>query len=386
MIQRVLKTSCFFVLASLLLGTGVGCAPTDALPAGTARPPAAEGQAPVNASSAAPAAEQLAQYESILEHYFRNDPIAAANKRDEELVNSHNVWIEEGKTACKAQETALLKEKEEITAVNRQIEAADKELATLKRNADDGGGVDAYNAAVVKRNAIVSRQKKMAHALKSKWADLKKEMDRFQTAIDSASKRLERARTELEQQVDHYNTWRSEEQDLTYYHAVNELYATLHRKATEAGGATGETAVQLNKVREIRKELSELAFNREANTADGMILVKAKINGLETCCMLVDTGASLVTIPASIVSVLGLTDRIGKEITVSLPGGIQIKARELVIPSVSVFGKEAKDIEAVVLNESMVGIDGLLGLSFMDRFAYKIDGTADPKLSLRPKE
>jgi len=330
-------------------------------------------------------AERITQYEEILEHYFKVSPVTNANIRSKKIVEQYNAWLKEAQAAYKVREDALLQEQKAIQALDAQIVALDEKLDTLRSTASGKGNVAAYNSSVDQRNALVSRQNKMAKELMAKWAVLQKSRDELDSAVAAESAKVDKAQEELRQHVERYKKWRSDKRDVDYYHVVNRLYAELQQKR-QADGTSRALSSQLRRIRTIRRDLAERAIRREAAKKPGMILVWAKLNNDEECCMMVDTGASIITIPESIVSVLGLTDQVGEEITVSLAGGIRVKARELVIPSISVFGQEAVDVDAVVLDEPMPGVDGLLGLSFLDRFAYRIDQTTDPKLSLDPKE
>ena len=100
--------------------------------------------------------------------------------------------------------------------------------------------------------------------------------------------------------------------------------------------------------------------------------------------MIIDIGASVVTIVPELVEVLGLTERVGEEVELSLPAGIRVKAPQLLIPSIAVHGMEAQYVKAVVLKESMPGVDGCLGLSFLNRFEYHIEKERDQRLILKP--
>ena len=82
--------------------------------------------------------------------------------------------------------------------------------------------------------------------------------------------------------------------------------------------------------------------------------------------------------------VLDLADYVGEEVEVSLAGGIRIKAPQLVLPSMSVQAMETENVKAVVLKESQPGVDGCIGLSFLNRFMYCIENARLKKLLLKP--
>ena len=140
----------------------------------------------------------------------------------------------------------------------------------------------------------------------------------------------------------------------------------------------------INRTRSIRHELGKIAISN-SHDENGMILVPVTLCRRETSVYIVDTGARAVTVPPALVEALGLTDQIGEAVDVSLAGGLRISGPELIIPQLSVDGMEAENVRAVVLKEPMVGVDGLLGLSFLNRFSYRIEkkGWGDTKLILK---
>ncbi|MCK4614478.1 MAG: retroviral-like aspartic protease family protein [Thermoplasmata archaeon] len=97
--------------------------------------------------------------------------------------------------------------------------------------------------------------------------------------------------------------------------------------------------------------------------------------------MALDTGATYMMIPWEIADVLGYRPELSKErITLITPSGIE-KVPLITVKSVSVLGKSANNINAVVHDLPQKSyVDGLLGLSFLKNFRLNIDfrgGTLD---------
>ena len=59
---------------------------------------------------------------------------------------------------------------------------------------------------------------------------------------------------------------------------------------------------------------------------------------------------------------------------------------KLVIPSIEVNGHRTEFVKAVILSESLPGIDGSLGLSFLSRFNFSIIKDTPQRLLLKPIE
>ena len=96
------------------------------------------------------------------------------------------------------------------------------------------------------------------------------------------------------------------------------------------------------------------------------------------------TGAMRTTVAPGLVAALGIA--LGDETEFSLAGGKKVKGRQIVLPSVTVGKVTEKDVDAAAVKVSDVGVDGLLGQSFLKRFVYAIDESRKGKLILRPRK
>lgn len=111
-----------------------------------------------------------------------------------------------------------------------------------------------------------------------------------------------------------------------------------------------------------------LKFDKDAS----VIVVYVKLFGIEVVLepkMALDTGATYVMISWDIAEKLGLMPNLLKERieTVTASGVEKVPLIEL--PLVSVAGKEAKNIKAIVHDLPQKSyVDGLLGLSFLRNF------------------
>ena len=87
---------------------------------------------------------------------------------------------------------------------------------------------------------------------------------------------------------------------------------------------------------------------------------------------LVDTGASIVTIPSSTVNALRIKIDGSPERTVSTAGGMRT-VREVIIPSIELDGWVERNIRAFVLDIPGNPESGLLGLNYLHRFHMEIN-------------
>jgi len=110
----------------------------------------------------------------------------------------------------------------------------------------------------------------------------------------------------------------------------------------------------------------------------GHIIVDAVLNKKVTATLLMDTGASYVVVSQDIWKKLGGSGAANETILpMQLADGRKVNARLSTLDSISVQGVEARDVPVAILSEEATGSigfkDGLLGMSFLNRFNFKVD-------------
>ena len=105
---------------------------------------------------------------------------------------------------------------------------------------------------------------------------------------------------------------------------------------------------------------------------DGKILtVRATLNGSVQGQFLLDTGATYCVISQSIARRLALRTT-GEHVTVVTANG-QINVPLVTIRYFDLGSNRARDVKAVVHDSVAPPLDGILGLSYLNHFAYVID-------------
>ncbi|MFC1623950.1 TIGR02281 family clan AA aspartic protease [Candidatus Omnitrophota bacterium] len=134
--------------------------------------------------------------------------------------------------------------------------------------------------------------------------------------------------------------------------------------------------------REKEFEPKEVGFSQEA----GHIVVDTLLNKKTKASLLLDTGASSILLSNRIAKRLKIKDQEEEIIKVKMADGREVDARFIILDTVSVEGVKAKDVEAVVLldDTQMGDRDGLLGMSFLNKFNFQID-TVNKKLILKKR-
>jgi aspartyl protease family protein len=127
------------------------------------------------------------------------------------------------------------------------------------------------------------------------------------------------------------------------------------------------------------KIMSEtLQLRKVSNTYE----IDVVLNGKLTKAMVFDTGASAVSLPASVAAELGLkTGEDDVKVRVSIANGEIVIATRKSLDSVRVGKFEAKNVECLIMPPELREAPMLLGGSFINQFTYKMDTTTG-KLTL----
>ncbi|KPK40551.1 MAG: hypothetical protein AMJ78_07065 [Omnitrophica WOR_2 bacterium SM23_29] len=278
-----------------------------------------------------------------------------ANRYQELKENKNKVDI------TRSQFAALKKEfnekKEKFTSLLSTFKAKNQELKNLNPSRD----VKYYNKVVSDVNS-----------LNAKLALLSDELSKLNERYPLYSQAVQKAIINYKDSFVSFKTYFEKESKAAKEKELKEdevcFYDTI-----------GEAIVSLEK--SLRRD--SIALVKSA----GNLVVEVKLNDTVTCLMAVDTGASLVTISRSIANQLEL-DFSGErnEIEMLLANGSRAKANIVNLNSVAVGNSRAENVLAAVMNTPPgPGIDGLLGMSFLDNFSVKID-SVDNKLVLETIE
>jgi aspartyl protease family protein len=144
-----------------------------------------------------------------------------------------------------------------------------------------------------------------------------------------------------------------------------------------------------DKVQNLRNQISELKAQEGKiviNFIPGNrhIPVSALVNGSVDQNFIVDTGASMVTIPRSTAEYLGLAvDEGNPRRKLITAGGVRY-APEVMLDSITIGGWEVTEVKAVVLDIPNQPDLGLLGLNYLENFRMDLN-TEGGTLLLEPR-
>jgi clan AA aspartic protease (TIGR02281 family) len=134
------------------------------------------------------------------------------------------------------------------------------------------------------------------------------------------------------------------------------------------------TALPANLRRLKQLEDSALSEAIELNSDGGTLKVNVVVDGKHQQEMVVDSGASLISLPLAVAAKFGLrpTSK-DEEIILQLADGRQIRGHKMTIPSVRVGKFTVEMVECAVLGEEAINAEPLLGMSSLENFKFEID-------------
>jgi clan AA aspartic protease (TIGR02281 family) len=126
----------------------------------------------------------------------------------------------------------------------------------------------------------------------------------------------------------------------------------------------------------LKKELGPKQVDIQQQS--GHVIVDAVINKKVNASLVLDTGASYVVLSNSIAKKIDpdIDRKEGKNIEMTLADGRKTNAKFMLLESLSTQGVEAEKVAAAILPEDASSAnfkDGLLGMSFLKNFTFKVD-------------
>lgn len=170
-------------------------------------------------------------------------------------------------------------------------------------------------------------------------------------------------------------------QALLNFQAVFETRVSQYRRS---GGTKQEDVFFAELGKRIKAYSNEIRETDVPFEVDGRhAIVTARINNQVDARLLLDTGATAVQISEALARKLNLQLPDEPKVKVTLADGREIDVKPVILDSVQVADACAERVAAIVSpSEPSRGVDGLLGMSFLQGFDVRLDGFSN-KLILK---
>jgi len=322
---------------------------------------------PLAAQPSASFQARLRALDAQVDRYYRGPSLEAERAEAEResaslsaRIQAFNAQVARDQAAQSGADAALREDKAAIDALDgrlKAIPAGNDEPANRK-----------YQALLAERNERVKAYNARIDAAREAGTAAGAELDRQRREIEARRAAAEGRQARLHARIQAFNAFHREGRDLVLFRDLNQLLADLRRAERSRGAAPPELAP----VRALRRELAAWASAQEREDPYGLAVAEVRV-GDEPCWFFVDTGAQHVCLPQELVAALGLEGAQGAERPLVLAGGLRIQGRQLELPELTAGSRTVAKVAASVIPATRVGVDGLLGQSFLRRISWTLE-------------
>lgn len=319
---------------------------------------------------------RLASLEAVMDRFYRGERLEEAVDRSDQGIRAYNADAVAQRAEVEKGRAHLEKMMEQVEKDRGRLKTLDQELKQLSEHA----GPDAIKERVGARNALARQINEESARARQATEAYNALVRRVQQRLEENRKKAMEVQANVDARLAAFSAFTQSGQDVAFFLELNRLLAGIRQKLRENSGDQALLA-QLDRVRGLRRELATWAMAGYAHKPNGLVVVEATV-GDEPCWFIVDTGAMDTIISEEILDAIGLGKNLGKEMSLSVVGGVRVTGLACRIPRLVVGGQMQLGVSASAVRPSDVGIDGLLGQSFLKFFVYTIDERNPSKLLL----
>jgi hypothetical protein len=324
---------------------------------------------------------RIAECETLLNRYFRGERLEEARERSNREIDAFNARSKALNAELAEARARLEKAQGPAQSAFAELQKLDAELkASIPDGADKAGNAK-YQARIASRNALAKRVLELNAEAQRALDEHNAFATRGRADLENLRARVLADQETLDKRLAAFDRFVKSGEDIAFFVRVNALLAEIRGSLRK--GPRPELTQALERVRKLRRELGAWAVAGQERNPKGLVVVEALVAD-EPCWLIVDSGATETILSQELVEAAGLA---GQSETVSLVvvGGLRLQGRQFRIPQLTVAGQTRRDVTAAALRPTEVGLDGLLGQSFLKAFVYTIDERNPGKLILAPR-
>jgi hypothetical protein len=324
-------------------------------------------------------ASRIGAADTVVATYFRGEPRDVARAKSNAAIEAYNARAKAAQTELDAAKAAmdhdLAPSREAQMGLRTQIKALDAALKDVP-DGNDKEGNTRYQAKVQERKALVKRVNELVGQENGALDSYNAKVRQIQEELNGLRTQVRAEREAVDTRAAAYEAFAKDGGDVAFFTGLNRLLVEARK--------TGDTAA-LAKVRALRRELGAWATAMEARSPHGMLILETHI-GEEPSWLVLDTGATEVVVGPDVLEAAGVSLAAGADNTIVVVGGQCLPGREVRLPQLTVAGQTKTEVPATAVHPFQVGVDGLLGQSFLKGFVYTVDDRKAEKLMLVRKD
>jgi clan AA aspartic protease (TIGR02281 family) len=297
------------------------------------------------------------------------------------ITHSGLSLTEESELSKQFRELATLKRK--LQSVVREFNEAQRELDQLTDSLHQQmqanvaiNGQLAASGNIIQHNQLVGAANATAgeiNLLNQEQEQSKKELDRTRAAANSVREKYVQQIAKIRAEADRLAAKYSElEKDEDAQSALKEWNAAANASLQIQPSRLFQAG--LKRIADLEKSVvsEKIPLHREGNS----FYATAMVNGDHFVDMVVDTGASSIVLPYKTAMECGVKiDASAVPVQMIVASGAKFKSKLVTLDSVKVGQFTAQKVECIVLPPEATNAPVLLGMTFLGRFNFSINGT-----------
>ena len=320
-------------------------------------------------------------------------PLQAGEKEAKQVLSDHGIRVLGSSLALKT-ETTLSKSLRSVTKLRKSLFNANKESDALQRKHDTiKKTITVLKLQHVQLSAQLAKINPNNIALNNKLVGalnaVKGQVDLLTEQQEQLTKLTKETRAKSvaarEKYIQHVLDMRDSADKTSQAYTTEAADEEVKTALAELNRATGKK-YELTPSRGFQSSLRRLKTLEDSVLSETINLRKTKndslyvsvvINGKHTKEMVLDSGASLISLPAKLAAECGLEPTASDpDLTLELANGMLIPAKLVIIPEVRVGKFTVKNVECAVLGPEATSATPLLGMSFLGHFKFEISAQA----------
>ena len=310
--------------------------------------------------------------------------MVVADDAAQAVLEEHDLSLQ-GNMYVLADEREITRSRRELQTAERNLQNAERDFRRAERR------IDQAKAYIAQLQAEIDELRSRARR-----SDTQREADRHISALEEKAREIENAQAERQEYEDEQQQLIDDSRAayLTklfeiaeQVKALSDQYAELaeEQAVTDAIAAEAQeterpyTLGPTRAFQSMRRSITLAAEEHAAGVVDlrkegNILMIDVRINGNPIRSMILDTGASTVSLPFMFAKDLGIEPSDDTpQVQVQMADGKIVDAWRMTLDSVQVGQFLIRDVECLVLPEELHAAPALLGNSFLGNFTFNVD-------------